>query len=222
MTEKSIGAPGDVGHARPRPAARAGSDPSADAPSREAVSEQLGRILSSPSFQASERRKRFLAFLVGEALAGRGDRLKGYGIAVAVFGRDDSFDPQTDPVVRLEARRLRRDLEHYYLTAGRDDPVRIDIPKGGYVPAFGRHGPGGGRMAAAGTAAAPAETSDPPARRLSLWRNAIGLILVLLLGLGTGAWVLLDRAGTPPAAPRQARGAEQGPALAVVPFETLV
>ena len=51
-----------------------------------------------------------------------------------VFGRDDSFDPQTDPVVRLEARRLRRALEHYYLTAGRDDPIRIEIPKGGYAP----------------------------------------------------------------------------------------
>jgi hypothetical protein len=107
MTEKPIGAPGNAGRARQRPAA------SADAPSPEAVSEQLRWILSSPSFQASERRKRFLAFLVGEALAGRGDRLKGYAIAVAVFGRDDSFDPQTDPVVRLEARRLRRALEHY-------------------------------------------------------------------------------------------------------------
>ena len=71
--------------------------------------------------------------MVEELLAGRADRLKGYTIATDVFGRDESFDPQTDPVVRLEARRLRRALEHCYLTAGRDDPIRIEIPKGGYA-----------------------------------------------------------------------------------------
>ena len=99
-----------------------------------AVREQLQKILDSPSFEASERRKRFLRYVVEEMLAGRADRLKGYSIATEVFDRDDSFDPQTDPVVRLEARRLRRALEHYYLTAGRDDPIRIEIPKGGYAP----------------------------------------------------------------------------------------
>ena len=99
-----------------------------------AVCEQLQKILDSPSFEASERRKRFLRYVVEEMLAGRADRLKGYSIAIEVFDRDDSFDPQTDPVVRLEARRLRRALEHYYLTAGRDDPIGIEIPKGGYAP----------------------------------------------------------------------------------------
>ena len=99
-----------------------------------AVCEQLQKILDSPSFEASERRKRFLRYVVEEMLAGRADRLKGYAIATQVFDRDDSFDPQTDPVVRLEARRLRRALEHYYLTAGRDDPIRIEIPKGDTRP----------------------------------------------------------------------------------------
>ena len=71
--------------------------------SPEAVREQLQRILDSPSFEASERRRRFLRYVVEELLAGRADRLKGYAIATDVFGRDESFDPQTDPVVRLEA-----------------------------------------------------------------------------------------------------------------------
>ena len=70
-------------------------------------------------------------------LAGRANRIKGFSIGVAVFGRDaETFDPQTDPVVRLEAGRLRRDLERYYLTAGQDDPIVVTVPKGGYVPAF--------------------------------------------------------------------------------------
>lgn len=77
-----------------------------------------------------------LRFLIEEALAGRADRLKGFSIAVAVFGRDETFDSQSDPVVRLEARRLRRDLDGYYATAGRSDSVRITVPKGGYAPEF--------------------------------------------------------------------------------------
>ncbi|WP_285674441.1 hypothetical protein [Paralimibaculum aggregatum] len=97
---------------------------------------QLERTLSSEEFQASKRRRDFLRFIVEETLAGRGSRLKGYTIAVEAFDRDDSFDPQTDPVVRLEARRLRRDLDGYYVSAGRNDAVLISMPKGSYVPRF--------------------------------------------------------------------------------------
>lgn len=98
--------------------------------------DQLDRILASPAFAANAQRKALLRYLVEEALAGRGDKLKGFAIAVAVFGRDETFDPQSDPVVRLEARRLRRDLDIYYGTAGAHDPVRITIPKGAYIPSF--------------------------------------------------------------------------------------
>ena len=79
----------------------------------------LEEILASASFEASERNKRFLKFVVTEALAGRADHIKAYTIATVVFGRDSSFDPQTDPIIRIEASRLRRALEHYYLTAAR-------------------------------------------------------------------------------------------------------
>jgi len=100
---------------------------------------QLARVLASAAFDASERNRRFVRYVVEETLAGRGDRIKAYDIAVTVFGRDDSFDPQSDPIVRIEASRLRRSLERYYLLAGGDDPVRIEIPKGAYVPAFRWH-----------------------------------------------------------------------------------
>ena len=105
-------------------------------PCREDISATLERILDSADFLTSARNKRFLAYIVEETLAGRVDRLKAYNIAVAVFGRDSSFDPQTDPLVRIEAGKLRRSLERYYLSSGRMDPIRISIPKGCYKPVF--------------------------------------------------------------------------------------
>jgi tetratricopeptide (TPR) repeat protein len=111
---------------------------------------QLERVLGASEFQAHERRSAFLRYIVEETLAGRSERLKGYNIAVEALGRDETFNPQTDPVVRLEARQLRSDLAHYFLNVGPDDPVRIDIPKGGYVPTF------------AWTVAPPAASSASP------------------------------------------------------------
>jgi len=106
------------------------------APSEGDVRNALERLLASPHFSATERRRAFLRYIVEEALAGKAGRLKGYAIAISVFGREDSFDAQADPVVRIEARRLRRDLDSYYIAAGRADPVRISVPKGSYVPFF--------------------------------------------------------------------------------------
>ncbi len=114
-------------------------DSVAPVPSAGDVRAELERLLSSEHFQASERRRAFLRYIVEETLAGRADRLKGYTIAVSIFGRDETFDPQADPVVRLEARRLRRDLDSYYVDAGSHDAVRISIPKGSYVPRFECH-----------------------------------------------------------------------------------
>ncbi|TIR41901.1 MAG: hypothetical protein E5X64_07320, partial [Mesorhizobium sp.] len=102
---------------------------------------QLALILNSADFDATDRERRFLSHVVEETLAGRGDRIKAYSIAVEVFGRDMSFDPQTDPIVRIEAGHLRRGLERYYLTAGHADPILITIPKGGYVPTFSVRSP---------------------------------------------------------------------------------
>jgi len=103
------------------------------------VRNHLEHIIASPDFEASARRRKLLRYLVEETLAGRGDKLKGYAVAIAVFERDKTFESQSDPVVRLEARRLRRDLDSYYMSAGCDDPVRIHIPKGSYVAHFEAH-----------------------------------------------------------------------------------
>ncbi len=67
-------------------------------------------------------------------MAGRGERLKAYNVALAVFDRPETFDPLVDPLVRVEAGRLREKRREYYGAEGHGDPIRIDLPKGTYVP----------------------------------------------------------------------------------------
>ena len=95
---------------------------------------QLERILGSATFQQVDRLKRFLQFIVTEQLDGRGDELKEYVVGVQVFGKDSSFDPRTDPIVRVQARRLRARLDRYYRAEGHADDLIIELPKGGYSP----------------------------------------------------------------------------------------
>jgi TolB-like protein/tetratricopeptide (TPR) repeat protein len=101
---------------------------------QKAIREQLVRILNSGPFRQSQRRQRFLEYLVTETLAGRGERLKAYNVALEVFDRPETFDPTVDPLVRIEAARLREKLREYYGTDGQDDPLHIDLPKGTYTP----------------------------------------------------------------------------------------
>src|SRR4026208_632212 len=109
----------------------------AKAPDR-GVRQQLDRILASTTFQQVDRLKRFLQFIVTETLEHRGDELKEYVVGVQVFAKESSFDPRTDPLVRVQARRLRARLERYYQAEGRHDDVIIELPKGGYTPTFRR------------------------------------------------------------------------------------
>jgi serine/threonine-protein kinase len=98
--------------------------------------QQLERILGSATFRQVDRLKRFLSFIVTEAAEGRADQLKEYVIGVQVFGKESSFDPRADPIVRVQARRLRTRLVRYYREEGGADPLVIDLPKGGYAPVF--------------------------------------------------------------------------------------
>jgi TolB-like protein/Tfp pilus assembly protein PilF len=105
-------------------------------PSREAIQQALEKILACQAFQGSERMSRFLRFVVEHALRGDQAPLKEYLIGVNVFDRGEGFDPRTDTIVRVEARRLRSKLKEYYEAGGRDDRVIIELPRGGYAPAF--------------------------------------------------------------------------------------
>lgn len=102
----------------------------------EAVRAQLGNILGSPTFANLTKAKQFLVYIVEETLAGNGGKLKQYNIATGALGRDAAFDPELDPLVRLEAGRLRKALDNYYLNDGASDRIRIAVPKGGYIPSF--------------------------------------------------------------------------------------
>ena len=101
-----------------------------------AVRTELGLVIASPVLAKSPQLAQFLTFIVEETLGGRGDRLKAYTIATDALGRDAAFDPQSDPIVRVEAGRLRRALEQYYATDGRNDPLLIELPLGRYAPVF--------------------------------------------------------------------------------------
>lgn len=102
------------------------------------VTAALGRVLRSVAFARSPQLQRFLGFVVEETLAGRGERLKEYVIGLEVFSRPASYDPRTDSLVRVEARRLRVALASYYSGEGRDDTVVVELHKGCYVPSFRR------------------------------------------------------------------------------------
>ncbi|MEJ2589233.1 MAG: hypothetical protein P8165_16985 [Deltaproteobacteria bacterium] len=105
---------------------------------KEEIQDQLKRILNSPDFHATEAQRQFFQFVVSETLFQRSHEIKGYTVGTRVFGRPADFDPNTDPIVSIQANQLRRALERYYLTDGKNDLIRIDIPKGTYVPLFQR------------------------------------------------------------------------------------
>jgi adenylate cyclase len=113
-----------------QPAPDVHSAPDAD------IRQQLDKILASPEFQNSPMLGNFLRFVVGKTLSGCAQEIKGYTVATEVMGRKADFDAGKDTIVRIQGGRLRRALERYYLTIGRQDPIRIDIPKGAYVPTF--------------------------------------------------------------------------------------
>ena len=160
----------------------------------------LAALLANKAFAASPRRRKLLAYVVEQSLAGHAARLKAYDLALAVLGRDERFDAQNDPIVRIEVGRLRRDLAQYYAGAGSLDPIRITIPKGHYTPVF--------------EAVSIAEVLEPSAAqrvaRQPGWRIAAALALAALL-LVAAAWRL--GSGEP--------AQQAGPAVIVLPFTPL-
>ena len=111
--------------------------PRLDQPQAAAVAAELARLLESEPFQGSARQRKFLSVIVDWTLRGKADEIKETTLALMVFGRHpSSFDAQRDPVVRMEAARIRKNLERYYAGAGVASRLRIDIPKGHYRPIF--------------------------------------------------------------------------------------
>ncbi len=112
------------------------------APSDHEVRAVLEKILGSAGFRNSERMRRFLRVAVERTLEGATDQLKEFSLGHDVFDRGEDYDPRTDSIVRVEARRLRRKLRVYYEGEGLLDKVVIQFHPGKYVPGFSRGGPG--------------------------------------------------------------------------------
>lgn len=108
------------------------------------VAEELERILATQEFRRAPQLGRFLRYVVEETVEGRGDRLKEYVIGVKVYGRGEKFDPRLDPIVRVQAGKLRARLAAYYAGVGAGRVLRIELPKGSYVPVFRESRPASG------------------------------------------------------------------------------
>ncbi len=98
-----------------------------------AIRAQLERVLASDNFASGDRQCRFLRYVVESTVDGNASQLNQFAVGIEVFDRDETFDPSTDAVVRVEAGRLRAKLAEYYSSAGVNDRVLIGLPKGGYV-----------------------------------------------------------------------------------------
>lgn len=96
----------------------------------------LERLLADPALRMSDRQRKFLRYVASATLSGHGNSVKAYTIGVDVFGRGSDFDPMTDPIVRVEAARLRVALERYYLGPGRKEPLQVHLEKGRYLTCF--------------------------------------------------------------------------------------
>jgi tetratricopeptide (TPR) repeat protein len=186
-----------------------------DAQSAAAVLAELDRILGSDVFRSAPQLSAFLAFIVERAVDGRSAELKGYTVAVEAFGRPPDFDPQTDPIVRVEAGRLRKALSQYYLGDGVEDPIRITMPVGGYVPVFEFGMPAATETPEAEPSAGVATAPTPDLAVSRRWLILVGL--ALLLGLASLAlWYRMpDKAGMLPR-PAEERAASAEP-LAALP-----
>jgi Tol biopolymer transport system component len=147
---------------------RSGSDAGLPA---DMVRSALTHVLASRCFANAPSLSRFLSYIVDNTLNGTSDALKEYAIGMDVFDRGASFDPKTDTIVRVQARRLRAKLDEYYQTAGRNDAVVIEVMKGHYVPRFRWQRPTGSRVAvfpAPHEPRAPASTADAGATGMSV------------------------------------------------------
>jgi TolB-like protein/tetratricopeptide (TPR) repeat protein len=189
---------------------------------RKAVRQQLDRILNGSPFLQSRRRQRFLEYIVNETLAGRGEWLKGYNIALAVFDRPKTFDPNIDPIVRIEAARLREKLREYYETEGKSDPIRIELRKGSYTPHIEFSRPPAPDPQAERLGAATQDHHPQSGRRI-LWQVAVPAFALLLALAVVGAWLAGDRWALVPntTVEDMGQGLPKGPAIAVLPFVNL-
>ncbi|HLV86856.1 MAG TPA: hypothetical protein VKV39_07755 [Candidatus Sulfotelmatobacter sp.] len=148
--------------------------------------QELRRALTSKYFANSPKKTRFLEFVAEQTFAGNGDKLNEYLIGVEVYDRGVDFNPQKDPIVRVQAHEIRRLLKKFY-DEDKASPLRMDLPSGHYVPVFSRAPDEEVALEHAQVApATPVQTSSPLA-----WRVAavLGILCAILAILLAAQWV---------------------------------
>ena len=155
--------------------------------SREAALDALHRVLGSHAFANARRLRELLSFVVQRTLDSDPGRLKEQEVGAEVYGRELSYDPHNDPVVRVAARQLRFKLTDYYAVEGQADPVRISLPKGGYVVAF----------AAQDVVAAPAMPEISASRKTRPFARTVAGLAALIAIVAAGAWFVTVRSPAP-------------------------
>ncbi len=177
----------------------------------EEIRDHLRRILASPGFFRAARMQRFLMFVVEGVLdvKSKAESLKETVIGAAVFDRKADYDPKSDPVVRVEARRLRAKLVEYYEGTGKEETVRIEIPKGSYVPILRRKDE---------TAVATKQLSGTRVKRWAPWAIIAAICVFVAVA------ILASRADWPARLFQGTRAGGTGTrirSLAVLPFRNL-
>lgn len=187
-------------------------------PTAEEIRSALERVLRSRCFEHAGRASEFLRFVVEQTLAGDGDRLKGYTIAIEVFGRPPTFDAQSDPLVRVEALRLRQRLTEYYAGEGSADPVRLSLPRGSYAVKAEY-----AAARAAPAAAAPPQRPSLLATLAGTRRRLAAAAGAVMLAAGLAVAVLYSWAPAPALAPPPPAPLDRSERtrIAVVPLENL-
>jgi hypothetical protein len=118
-------------------------------PTHAEIRRALDRLLSNKRFANAPMKRRFLQLICKAYLDGRAEDLNEYMIGCEVFGRNNSYNPALDPIVRVGAHELRKKLENYYKNDGKNDDILLEVPIGSYIPVFTRR-------------TQPPETADPP------------------------------------------------------------
>ncbi len=175
-----------------------------ETPSPQLVRAQLERLLASQALNGSDQLKRLLRLVVERSLDGQASLLKEYNLGLEVFQRPPDYDPKVDPIVRVQARRLRAKLDEYYAGEGAMDTLLIQIPKGAYTPSFGE------RSSAAAVVDAPTQPAAASQGALPNRRSAAWLALPIAAIVILAAVLVWNRSPL---------GADPGRSVAVLPLK---
>lgn len=186
---------------------------------REEVLAALDRLSAWPEMARSPQLIRFLHYIVRRQLDGDAQSIKAYSIAVDVFGRPADFDPQSDPIVRVQARRMRQLLDQYYASAGAAEAIQIVLPVGRYVPEFVFRMPA---VAVPSEVVTDSELVAASAASSPRGHVTVSWIVLLVIAIGAAALAYSLSTWGPRQEQQVARnGAIQQPSIRIMEFQNL-